>query len=864
MTIEDCRSFAIGAGERAFTDESTTEKGPRDRTFHVKHLKLEVSFDDEERKVKGTSTLVLIPINDGLKSLELDAVDMTISRVTDGDGRHLDFEVADGKILVRLLRAYKAGQEFQLAVEYEAQPKAGLFFISPDKSYPNKPFQIWTQGESEDNKRWFPCYEAPNDRMTTELIVTVKSKYSTVSNGRLAEVKTDAKRGMKTYRWVQDIPHVNYLVTLVVGEFDFQEEKVDGIPVQYYVPKGKAKFIPLAFQNTPDMLEYFAGVTGLKYPWAKYAQVVVQDFTFGGMENTTCTTLTEYCLHDEKARPNYMADSLVAHELAHQWFGDYITMKSWGHAWLNEGFASYFDPLWWEHKFGRDEFHQRMLDTAKEYFKEDAEHNRRPIVTHKYKEADDMFDGHTYQKGACVLHMMRYVLGDDLWWKAIKHYVHKKGQGIVETTDFKEAIEESTGRALDWFFNEWLYKGGHPEFDISWSYDDKSKLIVLTVKQKQDTKDGTPLFKMPITIEIATKKRLWRENLDVEKAEHTYFIPSPDRPQMVLFDPDNWILKKLTFEKQKDELLHQIAHAENVIPRIQACEGLAKIPYDKAVFEALKKSLTSDKFWGVRAAAAKALGEMATAEAKEILLSEGIKQQDSRVRRAVVDSLGNFRGDEEVFERLCAIYRSDKAYYVVSGAAIALGKLRDPKAFEVITKNMDRPSHADVIVRASLDGLSELREPRAVQVCMDHTKYGNPEMVRMAAANSLGKLGHYLEDKKDDIREHLVRLLNDTNFRTKLGAVNGLVALGDAAAIPKLAAVDRYDPLGMVRREARKAVKKIQESHAEKAKKVDAQKDIESLKDENRDLKARLAKLESKVDGLAGGKKGKKGEKQPR
>ena len=855
MTIENCRGFAIGAGERSFVAESTPEKGPRDRTFHVKHLKLEVSFDEENKKVKGTSTLTMSPINDGLKSVDIDAVDMTIDRVVDGDGRRLDFEVADNKVMVKLLRAYKAGQDFLLNIAYEATPRTGLFFIGPDKAYPDKPFQIWTQGESEDNKHWFPCYEAPNDRMTTEVIATVRDRYQAISNGRLVDVKGGQRGGTKTYRWVQDMPHSNYLVTLVVGAFDMKEEKHDGVPLQYYVPKGKAKFIPLAFQNTADMVEFFSQVTGLKYPWAKYAQVVITDFTFGGMENTTCTTLTEYCLHDEHARPNYMSEGLVAHELAHQWFGDYITMKSWGHAWLNEGFASYFDPLWFEHKFGRDEFHQRMLDTAKGYFAEDSEHYRRSIVSTKYAEADDMFDAHTYQKGACVLHMMRYVLGDELWWKAIRHWVAKRGLSVVETGDFREAIEESTGRALDWFFNEWLYKGGHPEFEVSWSYDDKAKLLSLVVKQKQEAKDITPVFRMPVTVEIATKKKTWRETLDIEKPEHTFFIPCQDRPQMVLFDPENWILKTLKFDKQKDELLHQLAHAENVIPREQACEGLAKILGDKAVLDALRKTLTTDKFWGVRSSAAAALGEMATPEAKEILLSEGLRQQDSRVRRAVVDALGNFRGDDEVFERLSAVYRSDKAYYVVSGAAQSLGKLRNEKAFDVIAKWMERPSHMDVITRAALMGIAEMRDPKGVKLCTDFTAYGKPEMVRMAAATSLGKLGYYLEDKKDDIRDQIVRLLKDTNFRTKLGAVAGLVALGDGAALPRLADVEKNDQYGMVRREARKAIRKIQERQADRAKRADAQKDIESLKDENRDLKARLAKLESKVDGLSGGKR---------
>jgi len=451
--------------------------------------------------------------------------------------------------------------------------------------------------------------------------------------------------------------------------------------------------------------------------------------------------------------------------------------------------------------------------------------------------------------------MMRYILGDELWWKAIRHYVQKRGQSVVETTDFKEAIEESTGRALDWFFNQWLYKGGHPEFEVSWSYDDKSKLVALNVKQKQEAKDITPVFKMPVAVEIVTKKRTWRETLDIEKAEHSFFIPSQDRPHMVLFDPENWILKKLTFEKQKDELLHQITHADNMVPRIQACEGLAKIPYDRVVMDALKKCLTSDKFWGVRIAAAKAFGEMGTPEAKDILLSEGLRQPDSRVRRGVVEALGTFRGDEEVFERLSAVYRSDKAYYVVSGAADALGKLRNDKAFEVLTKWMDRPSHAHVIARAALGGLAEMRDPRGIQVCMEHLSYGKPEMVRMNAAIALGRLGYYLEDKKDDVRDQLTRLLTDINFRTKMGAVQGLIALADPAAVPKLAAIQQREPNGMLRREARKAIKKINEKHAERAKRVDAQNDIDTLKDENRDLKSRLAKLESRVDGMVAGKK---------
>ncbi len=850
MTGEEhliCRLTKVGRAEKVFAEESAPEHQPRDRQFHVKHIRLDIGLDLAKRAIAGSSTLTLTPINDGLRTVDLDAVDLTIRGVR-GGGKALPFEHRDGRLAVKLPRAYKAGKEFTLSVRYEGKPRKGLFFIGPDKDYPKKEPQVWTQGESEDNKFWFPCYEAPNDRMTSEVLVTVPRDWIAVSNGRLVDAR--AADGGRVFHWRQELPHVNYLIALAAGRFEVASERWDGVPLEYYVPKGATKLVPLAFRETKDMMDFFSKVTGQPYPYPKYAQVVITDFTFGGMENTSMTTLVETTLHDENARPNYETEGLVSHELAHQWFGDYVTMKAWPHIWLNEGFADYFEELWFEHRFGKDEFHLRMMNEASGYIDEDGDNYRRAIVTTKFHSPEDMFDAHTYQKGACVLHMLRYVLGDDLWWKAIRHYVRKHAMQVVETNDFKLAIEEATGRSLDWFFNEWLYKAGHPEFEASWSYDDAAKLVAVTVKQKQEVKDLTPLFRMPVEILVAGGKESRREKVEITEKEHTFHIRLRAKPDMVVFDPDNWVLKKVTFEKGKEELLYQVENGPTIAARIQACEGLGKILHDDKVIEALRRTLTKDKFWGVQRAAAKALGEIGTEDAKRVLLTDGVKHPEARVRRGVAEALGKFREDDEAFGALVRLYTKDAKYYVAGGAGKALAELRHKKSLESIRKGMDRPSHADAITRLALAGLATLRDPEAIPVCMAYAKRGKPTFVRMAAIDALGKLGDYLETKRQEIREFLVPLLRDPHMHVRNATCSALATLGDPAAIGELQKVAQYDIMGFTQRAARRAIRKIRDRQAEVGKKAEFAADVDKLKDDNQKLQQRLAKLEGQVQAL--------------
>ena len=481
------------------------------------------------------------------------------------------------------------------------------------------------------------------------------------------------------------------------------------------------------------------------------------------------------------------------------------------------------------------------------YFEEDAKSYRRPIVTSKYQDNEDMTDAHTYNKAACVLHMMRFVLGDDLWWKAIRFYVKRHALGIVETNDLKEAIAEATGRNLDKFFDQWLYKAGHPEFEVSWKYDDKTKLVALTVKQKQEVKDLTPLFTTPVEVEVHVKDKARRERIEVSRPDQVFFLESAAKPDAVLFDPDNWILKKLTFEKPKPELLFQLKNADRILPRIQACDGLSKILKDADVVEALERALTKDPYFGVKRAAARALGEIRTDESKAALMA-GLKDADSRVRRAVYEALGQWREDDAAFAVLSKAWREEKMYYAAGSAAAGMGSSRHPKAFDTIVKGLDRPSHAGIITRSGLLALADLRDPKAILVIREYAKAGHHPFVRLSACIALGRLGDILEDKRTDIRDILEPLLRDDDFRTRQGVMQGLAAMGDPKSIPELRKAQTEDPLGSIRRLARRTIKQIQEKVAERSKKVEQQQELDTLKDENRDLKARVAKIESQVE----------------
>ena len=580
---------AVGRKRPHFVKSGTPRKSERIRFFDVKHIKVELAVDTANHKVSGVVTHTISPLHPFLTQVELDCgPDLKIRNVTAGAGAApCTFKVANGTLLIELGKSYKPGELLDLAVEYSGKPMRGLYFVDPDPGDPKKVRSFWTQGESEDTRCWLPCYDYPNERATSEIIITVPKPLFVLSNGALLERHDSSET--TTYHWKMEVPHVSYLISLAGADFAVYHDRVGNLPLDYYVAKGVDEATAHRFMgHTPKMIRFFGEKTGLPYPYNKYAQVCVPDFIAGGMENITATTMTDSALVDEIAALESDNDGLVAHELAHQWFGDYVTNKDWSHIWLNEGFATYFASLFAEEDQGDDAFRLEMHNAAAGYQGGDW-YSRRALVEERYRSSDDMFDGVTYSKGACVLHALRGLLGDAAWWKGIKGYITAHKLDIVETDNFRRAMEAASGQDLKWFFDQWVYKAGHPELKVRWHYENADKTARVHVQQTQALDDQTPLFRLPTTLEITERTGEARVvPVLIDGQSHEFVIPCAARPVMVEIDPRGWLLKDIKFEKPDEENVYQLEHAACVLGRfergpstckegedeLQACSGL--------------------------------------------------------------------------------------------------------------------------------------------------------------------------------------------------------------------------------------------------------------------------------------------------
>jgi aminopeptidase N len=849
--LEDVRDIGH-RGPRPFALPGSEPRYARDRTIKVRHTRLEVVLDFDKKRIDGAAQHTFAALNDGLKRIVLDAVELEIKRVATAQGEPLSFRHDGERLEIDLGRALAAGDEMTVRVEYGGSPRRGLYFIGPDEHYPDKPRHAWTQGQDEDARYWFPCYDYPNEKATTEVIATVPESMFALSNGRLVGAETDERRGTKTYTWSIAVPHVAYLVTLVAGEFDGDEAAADGVPVQYYVPRGRLAEIERTFAKTPAMIRHFAEVTGVPYPYEKYAQVCVGDFIFGGMENTSATTLTDAALHDARSHEDQKTDSLIAHELAHQWFGDLLTCKDWSHGWLNEGFATFFENVWREQDEGWDAARYNFMQEAESYFDEDAKSYRRPIVCRVYKDPIEVFDRHLYEKGGLVLDMLRTELGAPLFSKALRHYTRKhRGENVV-TADLAKAVEEATGRNVEWFLDQWVFRGGHPELDVSYEWDDDEKLAKVAVKQTQKTDEMTPLFRASLLVgfRLAGGART-EERVELRpEREQVFYFKLPSKPLALRFDPGDRLLKKLTI-KLGEDMLKELLRDEDAMLRIRAAKGLAEKGSPAAV-AALRARLVggagseAEKEWFVIVEIAKALGEIRGDAARDALVDALGAVKHPKARRGIVEALGEFR-DECAAGALLEVAAGDVSYVVEGEAAKSLGKTRSARAFDAILHTIERKSQNDVIQQKALEGLAELRDERAIAVCERFARYGAPALARAQAVLALGRLGKEFPDRRSHVRDALERLLDDPFFRARNAAPKALETLGDAAAIPALERARARDLDGRVRRRAADAIRKLEKGKAREEEVKHLRDDLDKMKDENRALRDRLEKVEKIV-----------------
>ena len=814
----------------------------RDKQFTMHHIKIEVSLDVAQKKVAGTSSLTLSPILDGLSVVEIDAIDLRISSITMAVGAEapapVAYDVGDETLRVRLPQPLNAGQRATIAIAYEGTPRRGIYFIGPDASYPDKPVQVWTQGQDHDSRYWVPCYDFPNQRATSEIIATVPENMFVLSNGSPVKDTHDAASKTRTYHWSQDRGHATYLITLVAGVYKVISDSADGVPIRYYVPPHREEDGRQTFKNTPEMVGLFTRLTGARYPWDKYAQITVADFIFGGMENTSATTLTDATLRDARARIDSTSEPLIAHELAHQWFGDWLTCKDWSHAWLNEGFATYFEALYTEHHLGENEFRYEMFQNARAYLNEAGQYER-PIVTRIYSEPIDIFDRHLYEKGSLVLHMLRYLLGDALFFRSIQHYVKKHADGVVDSEDFRQAIEDASGKTMEGFFEQWVYKAGHPNFKVSYSWDDEAQTAKVTVAQTQDEKDSS-VFQMPVVIDFSVHGESKAVRVNLTEKEHHFYFPLDAKPSMVRFDPGDHILKRLEEDLPKELHLERLRHDDDPIGRVRAAQALGKLGSAEAI-HALKDAILQDAFWGVQAEAAAALGTVKTTAARLALL-ECLTVRHPKARRAVVAALGALKDASVAGPLIQILADGDDSYYVEAEAARSLGKTRSPKAFDALTGALHKASYQEVVRTGIMDGLAELKDPRGLDIAREWAQYGKPQPGRAAALGAAAKLG---EERKDNI-EYLADFLYDPWLRVRIRAIDALEALGDWKAVGPLEQMINRELDARVRRNAKEAIAGIRDEIKPKQEVKKLQEDVDKLREDNRSLTDRLDKMESR------------------
>ncbi len=846
-------------GRHPFTLPGDRPVWGRDRPFAVEHIALEFSFNLARGELSGVATTTFRPRVDGLREAIFDAIELDVESVTDASGRALHFTVGDRTLRVDLGRPRSSRRRITTVVRYTARPRRGLYFNVPEAAYPDRPRQIWTQGQAEDSAYYFPCFDYPGEKATSELTVTVPSSWFALSNGHLVSHRRNGRRRTTTYHWKQERPHPAYLVTLVAGELTAVEtsaknagEGGNDVPVQYYGPPRSGSALRRTFGHTPEMVRFFAERIGTPYPWAKYATVAVADFIFGGMENTSATTMTDTLLHDVRAHEDLadVCDSITAHELAHQWFGDLLTCREWSHGWLNESFATYFDALWVEHSRGWDAFRHDLREKAQAYFGEDARNYRRPLVQNVFTEPIDIFDRHLYERGAQVLDMLRYVLGDDLWWRAIGHYVHTHRERDVLTHDLQRSVEEATGRNLDWFFDQWVWKGGHPELHATYSWDTQHGLatVQLTQTQKADDDPLTSIYRTPIEIMFQTSRGLRSFMVELSEASHSFVFPLEGEPRWVAIDPANRVLKKLDFNPGEAQLRARIVEDPQAMGRIDAAERLAKIGSPQAI-ETLRATLLSEQENElVRAEVATALGTVRTDMARDALVS-ALTAKPTRVRRAAATALGKSRDSVAVGALLRLLRgRGDRSYYVQAAAAAALGTTRQPSAFAALRRLLGRPAHNDAITAGALTGLGALRDPRAIDTLITYTEWGRHPNARRAAATALGQLAPLCDEReRTRARERLIELLDDRWLRVQLAAATSLLELGDSSVVPALHGIAERALDGRLRRSCLVAARDLVE-RADKGPEIRAlQGEIEKLRQRNDELRDRMTTLETRL-----------------
>ncbi len=822
----------------------------QDRTVDFEHMRLDIKILMDEKAVQGNASFRFRPIHDNVTTMRFDAVDMEINSVT-FDGLESDWQYLDDQIFIEFPGPLPTNRTHSVSIGYKAWPEEGMYFSAPDSIPPKNPDQLYTLNEPFGAAMWFPNFDYPNDRIQTEMVVTVPKKFVTLSNGLL--INSSERGGWRTDHWKQEVDHVTYLVSLVVGDFDIvRDEDWRGVPIEYYVEAGRADDAIPSLGKTPAMIEFYSEWLGVPYPYEKYAQSMVRYFNAGGMEHTTATTMFEWLTIDEEARLDVEYDDLITHELIHQWFGDWVTCEKWDHLWLNESFATYLECLWRRHESGHDYYLVKLWDDMNGYIGASRRYQR-AIVTNQYPNPREMFDAHSYPKGGFVLSMLHRQIGEDLFRQTLKHYL-ETGPGLVDTDDLMEAVETVAGRPMDRFFEQWVYSPGHPKVKVAHEWLPDRKQVKIRVQQTQEMEEGRLAYAFPLDIEIVTDDGPFVKTLEITKKDESALIDCDSAPQSVVVDPQLVVLMELDHKKSTEMLLRDLKDGSTAIVKMRAADALKDHKTDRVVEALAEAAADESNFRRIRQDAASALGSIKTGLAREKLLKL-VEIDEPHVRRTVVNALGGFYKNDDLADALIKVFKTDPSLRVTAAAANSLSRIKAEKAIPVLRSQLKRESYREYVRNAVINALVDFKDKKLYSTLRQYADDPYHRDLRVRAMSRLGTWANELKSHEADVLDFLVTQLQSTSPRIQQAAITGLQNLRDEGAISYLQEFADAGPKKggrneNLREQARNAIKEIRKDQASDLSANNAER-IDKVNDEQKSLEDRIKELEETVKHLS-------------
>ncbi len=757
----------------------------------LNHTKLAVKLNWQTQQLYGKATISFKPHFYATDSLTLDAKRMYINRIGLIEGKDtlpLSYNYSDSvKLKIKLNKTYTREEGYTIFIDYTSNPEhqpnntsgdiisdsKGLYFINPTGKDKYKPTELWTQGETECNSVWFPTIDKPDVKSTGDIYMTVDTQYTTLSNGVLTSSKNN-KDGTRTDHWEMDKPISPYLFMMAAGRFSIYHDKWRNIPVNYYTDPKYAPYAKEQFGRTPQMIEFFSDILGYDFPWSKYSQIVVHDFVTGAMENCTAVTMLEDVNETRREMIDYNGEEYICHELFHHWFGDLVTCRSWSQIALNESFARYGETLWYTHAFGKDMGDYHFYDDLTTYLGVTKEDDQ-PLIRYYYDDREKVFDHISYEKGCCIFNMLRNYVGDSAFFKSLNLYLRMNAYKAADVNELQEAFQNMTGKDLNWFFNEWFLAGGHPKLNMYYNYNSNTHIESVALTQLQNTKDGTPLYRLPMAIDIYYNGTVERHKIDFNSRTDTFRFSVPVKPDLVNVDADKVICGEKSDNKSDSAFVFQYYHAPSYKDRDEAIRHFKEVQTKDKNSELALVDALHDKFWALRELAVASVDlhdSIARRDAQSKIIHLAQTDSSSQVRATAIEKLGQ-TGDKSLLEIFTNAMK-DSSYLVETVALRTILAIDTNKAFEVAQQLRGDSEAAISGIVSEIFALKGGADDNTYFLThLDHVSGYEKYKMSMSYGDFLGRMGSPILD--NGINYLSDRAMHDDTWVQRLGAMNGLL-----------------------------------------------------------------------------------------